>query len=534
MRRWNGWGDESVQAQLPEGALDFLRERMGTASPPRDAELAAVLAQLPPTRLPPHPMVQTDAEARLRASFGQSLGDWLRLRFGRLGRVSDGVAWPESSAQVRELLDWAQQVGAIVIPCGGATSVVGHLSPPAGTRPVLTLMLGRMRRLLQLDPLAQLARFEAGVAGPDLEAQLRAQGWMLGHYPQSFEYATLGGWIATRSSGQQSARYGRIEALFAGGRLESPRGTLEIPSFPASAAGPDLREWVLGSEGRFGVLTEATVRISRLPEREDFRAVFLPDWTRGEAAVRALAQARLGLSMLRLANATETLTTLRLAGHAGAIAWLERYLALRGCGAEKVMLLLGCTGSTAQARAMRAQAGAILQRHGGVSTGTLLGRKWQANRFKGVYLRNALWAQGYAVDTMETAVDWPRVPAMLQAMESAGREALAAQGERCHAYTHLSHVYAQGSSVYSTFVFRLGPDFESNWARWTALKAAVSAAIVRQGGTISHQHGVGKDHAPYLAAEKGAEGIAALQAMARHFDAQGLLDSGNLLAEPQA
>ena len=149
----------------------------------------------------------------------------------------------------------------------------------------------RLRRLLKLDPLSQLATFEAGVAGPDLEAQLRANGFMLGHYPQSFDYSTLGGWIATRSSGQQSARYGRIEALFAGGRIETPTGALEIPAFPASAAGPDLREWVLGSEGRIGIITRATVRVARLPERETFIGYFLPGWDAGEAATRELAQA---------------------------------------------------------------------------------------------------------------------------------------------------------------------------------------------------------------------------------------------------
>ncbi len=531
MRRWNGWGDESVQAHLGDGARAFLYERVGAPTRPVDAALAFALTQVrdQPPRLPAHALVCTQPEERLRASFGQSLADWLRLRFGRIGPVTDGVAWPESAAEVRELLEWARQVGAIVVPCGGATSVVGHLSRPPSERPVLTIVLTRLRRLLRLDPLAQLATFEAGVAGPDLEAQLRAHGWMLGHYPQSFEYATLGGWVATRSSGQQSARYGRIEALFAGGTLETPTGPLHIPTFPASAAGPDLREWVLGSEGRLGILTEATVHVSRLPEREQFLGVFLPGWAEGEAAVRELAQARLGLSMLRLANSAETLTTLRLAGHEGAIAWLERYLSLRGCGEGKVLLLLGCTGGAAQVRAMRSQAGAILARHGGVSTGTLLGGKWQANRFKGVYLRNALWDAGYAVDTMETAVDWPRVPAMMQAMEQAGRGTLAAAGERCHAYTHLSHVYPQGSSVYSTFVFRIGADFDAAWAHSVALKSAVSEAIVRHGGTITHQHGVGKDHARYLGAEKGPRGMAGLAALIDHFDPDAVMASGNLL-----
>ncbi|MCL4182557.1 MAG: FAD-binding oxidoreductase [Burkholderiaceae bacterium] len=536
MRRWNGWGDTAVEAPLHESAAAFLKARVGDAPPGAEATLDEALAQVraQPSRLPPHPRVNVEPEARLRASFGQSLGDWLRLRFGRIGAVVDGVAFPESRAEVRALLDWAAAAGAVVIPCGGATSVVGHLEPPRGERPVLSIALSRLRRMLHLDAGAQLATFEVGVSGPDLEAQLQAHGCTLGHFPQSFEYSTLGGWIATRSSGQQSAGYGRIEALFAGGVLETPTGTLAIPAFPASAAGPDLREWVLGSEGRLGVLVEATMRVRRLPECERFAGVFLPDWARGEAAVRELAQARLGLSMMRLANAVETLTTLRLAGHARAIAWLERWLRWRGCGEGKVLLMLGFTGSPAQVRAMRAQAARILRRHGGVATGASLGEKWRANRYRGVYLRNTLWRAGYAVDTMETAVDWPHVRATMAAIEQAGSQALARFGERCHAYTHLSHVYAQGSSVYSTFVFRIGPDFDAAWSRWRALKQAVSEAIVRHGGTISHQHGVGKDHAAWLGAEKGELGLRGLRALVGHFDPGGVMASGNLLPEERA
>jgi len=532
MRRWNGWGDSTIDQPLKPEALAFLRDTVGSGTAPHDADYEAALAQVAaqPSRLPAHPLIDLSPAARLAASFGQSCADWLRLRFGVLGRVTDGVAYPESRDAVRELLAWAAQHGVAVLPCGGATSVVGHLTP-AGRKPVLTLNLTRMMRLTHLDRAAQLATFEAGVMGPDLEAQLRAHGYTLGHFPQSFEYSTLGGWVVTRSSGQQSSRFGRIEQLFAGGHLETPQGPLDLPTFPASAAGPDLREWVLGSEGRFGVLTEATVRVTRLPEREQFIGVFFPDWALAQAAVQALAQARVGLSMLRLANPIETLTTLKLAGHARAIGWLERYLALRGAGSQKCLLFAGFTGSRAQVGAMQRQAKAIIAAHGGVSTGTLLGEKWRANRFRGVYLRNSLWQAGYAVDTMETACDWPRVGPMMAAIEVAGRDALAAFGERTHCYTHLSHVYPQGSSVYSTFVFRIGPDFDTSFARWQALKRAVSAAIVAQGGTISHQHGVGKDHAPWLATEKGEAGMAALAAARRHFDPQGVMAPGNLLGD---
>ena len=537
MRRWNGWGDDSVTGELKTEARAFLAEAVGAPTPPDDASLADVCAKIEheqasrfstmPMAL--HQLVSTRAEDRLRSGFGQSLGDWLHLRFGVPGRLTDGVAYPEHAGEVRELLDWVSANDVVVIPCGGATSVAGHLAPPANdARPVLTMNLSRMRALIELDETAQLARFQAGVAGPDLEAQLRAKGFMLGHFPQSFEYATLGGWIATRSSGQQSLRYGRIEQLFAGGLVETPRGQLSIPPFPASAAGPDLREWVLGSEGRLGVITEATVRVSQLPHAERFVGIFLPDWNSGIAAARELAQSRVPLSMLRLANPIETLTTLQLAGHATQIGWLERYLSLRGAGDGKCLMFIGLTGSAQQVAQYATQAKAIVRGHGGVSTGTLLGKKWAANRFAGVYLRNALWEAGYAVDTMETAVPWSATTTTMNAMETAGREALAGFGERCHAYTHLSHVYPTGSSVYSTFVFRIGADFAAAWQRWMALKRGVSSAIVASGGTISHQHGVGRDHAPYLPAEKGAEGMAAIGAMFQHFDPQRILASGNL------
>ena len=532
-RRWNGWGDARVQERLQPEARAFLAQAVGEGRPPADAAFAAALAQVEAqaSRLPPHALVDTGAETRLRASFGQSMHDWLRLRFGVLGRVTDGVAFPTDAAEVRTLLAWAREHGVQVLPSGGATSVAGHLTP-VGAAPVLTLNMGRMMRLLDLDPVAQLARFEAGVAGPDLEAQLRAHGFTLGHFPQSFELSTLGGWVVTRSSGQQSARYGRIEQLFAGGTLQTPEREWTLPTFPASAAGPDLREWVLGSEGRLGVLTEASVRVTRAPAAERFVGVFFPDWASGLAAVRQIAQARLGLSMLRLANPSETFTTLRMAGHASAIGWLERYLALRGAAEGKCLLFAGFTGSSSGAvNALQRAAAAVWREHGGVSTGTLLGTKWAARRFAGVYLRNALWDAGYAVDTMETACDWPRVDAMVHALETAGRAALAQHGERTHCYTHLSHVYAQGSSVYSTFVYRIGPDYDAALARWRSLKTAVGDAIVAQGGTITHQHGVGKDHARWLAAEKGATGMSAIAAMVREFDPHGVMARGNLLGD---
>ncbi|WPC03692.1 FAD-binding oxidoreductase [Pseudomonas benzenivorans] len=531
MRRWNGWGEETTEVQLPAHGEAFLAERVGPGQVLVDASLEQVLAKVPHSRLVAHPLVSLDAETRLRHARGQSLPDWLAMRSGEFGQFPDGVAFPESAEQIRELLAWARQQNVLLIPYGGGTSVAGHINPQAGARPVLTLSLARMSRLIEIDEDSLIATFGPGANGPQVESQLRARGYTLGHFPQSWELSTLGGWVASRSSGQQSLRYGRIEQLFAGGALETFAGTLELPSFPASAAGPDLREMVMGSEGRFGIISEVKVRITPLAEQERFYSVFMPSWAQALQAIRTLVQARVPLSMLRLSNAIETETQLALAGHPRQIAWLEKYLALRGAGEGKCMLTFGVTGARAQNAASLKQARRLLKGFGGVFTGTLLGKKWAENRFRFPYLRHGLWAAGYAVDTLETATDWSNVDSLLNKIEASLRQGLAAEGERVHVFTHLSHVYGEGSSIYTTYVFRPGGSYEQALDRWQRLKQAASRTIAENRGTISHQHGVGRDHAPYLATEKGELGMAALQALAAHFDPERRLVPGVLLEE---
>ncbi|WP_366143482.1 FAD-binding oxidoreductase [Rhodoferax sp.] len=517
---------------LTEGALAMLAARLGPGRPGLDATRDAIVARIAASRLPPHPLIQTDPSTRFAMALGESFGDWIRKRFGALPPVPDGVAFVESTEQVRELLDLAQTHNWIVIPFAGGTSVAGHLDCPISQRPILSINLSRMNRLLHLDTTSQLATFGAGTAGPLVEAQLRAQGYTLGHFPQSFEYSTVGGWVVTRSSGQQSLRYGRIEQLFAGGRLETPVGTLTIPTLPAASAGPDLRELVLGSEGRFGILTEATLRVSPLPEHESFHALFFPHWDAAEAAVRELVQRKLPLSMLRLSNGIETETNLTLAGHARLIGWLQRYLSWRGCGDGQCMLMLGVTADQRTARQTLREARRLLARHGGVYIGPAMGSKWAANRFKGPYLRNTLWDQGYCADTIETAVDWPQVKPLMLAMEQTARDVFACYDEPVHAFTHLSHVYPQGSSIYSQFVWATAAGgFAPNLERWQCLKAAVAATIAAHGGTVSHQHGVGRDHATHLKDEKGPLGMATLAGLCRHFDPQKIMNPGKLLQD---
>ncbi|MDC8785163.1 FAD-binding oxidoreductase [Roseateles koreensis] len=533
MRRWNGWGDDTIAMTLTEGAKAMLASQLGAGHRAPDALRDDLLSQVPASRLQgAHPLIQTDASTRFSMAFGESYGDWIRKRFGALTPVPDGVAFVESGEHVRTLLDLAQQHDWVVIPFAGGTSVSGHLDCPLSERPVLSINLTRLCQLLHLDTKSQLATLGAGTPGPQIEALLRAQGYTLGHFPQSFEYSTVGGWVVTRSSGQQSLRYGRIEQLFAGGRMETPAGRLDIPTLPAASAGPDLRELVLGSEGRFGILTEACVRVSPLPAHESFHALFLPDWDAAEAAVRELVQRRLPLSMMRLSNPVETRTQLAMAGHANMIGWLERYLALRGCRDEKCLLMLGVSSDAPTARHALKQARLTLKAHGAAYIGTAMGSKWAAHRFKGPYLRNTLWEQGYSVDTIETAVDWPRVKPLMLAMEQTARDVFAPYGERVHAFSHLSHVYPQGSSIYAQFVWANVPGgFPAHVERWQKLKAAVAKTIADHGGTVSHQHGVGRDHAAQLHREKGPLGMATLAELCRHFDPKKIMNPGKLLQD---
>ena len=340
-------------------------------------------------------------------------------------------------------------------------------------------------------------------------------GLTLGHLPQSWERSTVGGWVAARSAGQESIGFGRIEALFAGGRLVAPAGTIDLPPHPASAAGPDLRQLVLGSEGRFGVLTRATVRAVAKPRVEGVPAWFLGEWPRAVEAAREIARAGLPLSMVRLATPIETATTLALAGESRGLRALRGYLRMRRIGPEPCLLLVIARGEERIVETAAREVGSIVRRHGGTGVGGSFGRQWLRTRFRAPDLRDALWDLGYAVDTLETAIGWARLPDLAAELGRTLRHGLDERGERVHAFSHLSHVYPSGSSLYATCVFRIAADPDETLERWRVLKTAASEMIVRHGGTISHQHGVGRDHRPWLAAEKGELGLDVLTGVAR-------------------
>ncbi|UCD77973.1 MAG: FAD-binding oxidoreductase [Desulfobacterales bacterium] len=530
MQRWNGWGDENIKIDLPPQAIEFLINSIGEGKVRQDYPLEKLIARMPQPRLTPHPLISFDAKLRLDHAHGQSLPDCIGLRGGTLPRFPDGVAQPTDIQEVQQLLKLSAEQDIIVIPYGGGTSVVGQLSVPAADRPVLSLSLERLNRLIRIESDNRLAVFEAGIRGPQIEQQLNAGGFTLGHFPQSFEYSSLGGWVATRSSGQQSAHYGRIEDLFAGGEVLTPRGSLIFPPFPASAAGPDLRQIMLGSEGKMGVLTNVIVRISPLPEKDDVHGIFFPSWEQGRQAIHTIAGSDIAISMVRMSNPAETKTNLALAGHESQMALLNRYLGIRGMpDTDACMALIGFTGSRRSTKAARRAALSIVRRHKGVCIGKPMGRAWQKRRFRAAYLRNTLWDLGYAVDTLETAVTWDNVTPVMQTIEKAIKEASNAYNQSVHVFSHLSHVYPSGSSIYTTFVFRLSETPDLTLEYWQHLKQAASRAVVSAGGTISHQHGVGTDHRKHLAAEKGEIGVAVLQTIFDHLDPDRRMNPDKLL-----
>ena len=535
MRLWNGWGNENSELtmELNDGLRALLEALVGPGTSLNQATLKEVISNVPTSRLDDHTLIKTDPETRVRHSRGQSLPDWLDMHSGNVDTFPDGVAFPESTEHVRELLAYARENDLVVIPYGGGTSVVGHINPVKSDRPILTIDMGNMNSLLSIDTESQLATFGAGTPGPVVEETLKEHGYTLGHFPQSWELSTLGGWVASRSSGQQSLHYGRIENMFAGGIIETMNGTMTIPTIPASSAGPDIREMILGSEGRIGIITEVTVRITPVPEEEKFQVIFFPSWQIGINAARELIQQRVALSMVRLSNPLETTSLLYMGAgsdSSGVVA-LEKSLSEKGIGEGKVMMTFGVTGSARHCETAYQLAIDHCAALGGFVDQSGLGENWAHGRFRAPYLRDPLGAEGYIVDTMETAVDWSKVSEAAENIEEAIRTALDDEGERVHAYTHLSHVYGQGSSIYTTYLFRIGESYELGKNRWMKLKKAGADQIVAHGGTISHQHGVGSDHKNYLAEEKGEFGIAAIHSLCKQFDPYGQMNPGKLLPD---
>jgi alkyldihydroxyacetonephosphate synthase len=528
---WSGWGDPAVAAPLPEALRSLLRgalgiERPGPPVPPlEDLRLAparlpdAIVSELAQIVGAAH--ARADHEARARHARGKSTIDLLELRAGGPLDAPDLVVDPASHDEVQAVLDCCSARRVAVIPFGGGTSVVGGLHPDAaGFTGTVALDVRRMDALVALDEESRLAVLEPGLRGPEAEALVGARGYTLGHFPQSWEYATLGGFAAARSSGQSSAGYGRFDERVMALRVATPAGTLALGRAPRSAAGPDLRQLLLGSEGTLGVITSLTLAVDRAPEHRVYEGWMVPSFVQGSSLIRRLVQDGPRPTVLRLSDEAETAMGLAQPVTLKAIG------ARQGHEAGRCLAIIGWEGEYEEVeRRRRATAELLLAAGGSAMPGA--GDGWAGGRYHGPYLRDALLDAGALVETLETVAFWAALPGLYAAVTAALRDTLTGLGTPPAVLGHISHVYPAGASLYFTVACAMAED---PVAQWRAAKAAANEAILGAGGSITHHHGVGADHREPFAREVGPLAIEMLRAVKRSVDPAGILNPGILLA----
>jgi alkyldihydroxyacetonephosphate synthase len=549
--RWNGWGwvDHPDPTAASPDIWARIAEAFGMEALPSTPAKRLEEVDLPRPRLSPDVLsrleseargakISTDAFERAMHARGRSYHDLLHLRAGNLEFAPDAVVYPAGAEDVAHILSLTSENNIAVVPFGGGSSVVGGVTSKsgAGQSGVISLDMTRMHRLLSVDRIAMTATIEAGIYGPQLEEALGSHGLTLGHYPQSFEFSTLGGWIAARGAGQQSNRYGKAEKWFVSARLASPTGPWSTENFPASAAGPRLGDLIVGSEGIVGVITDATVKVHSKPEVKDYRGYLFKTFADGISAIRQMAQHGVPTAMMRLSDADETwffqaFSTSPSSSSSAFTSIAKRYLALKGFDDRPSLFILGLEGDRETIDYARHRSGTIIKANGGFHLGTGPGDRWYHSRFSAPFMRDPMMDHGLGVDTLETATQWSNLEKLYSAVRDALREAIAgtmpSPGMRGVVLAHVSHSYTDGASLYFTFIFPRNLTQELD--QWRTIKATASEAIATNGGTISHHHGVGEDHLPWLRAEKGEIAMRTLAAIKRELDPKGILNPGKLL-----
>lgn len=532
--RWWGWGDSEEPTPLPVGAERLLAGR-GIETPP--AVEAPVLGQVllaEPLALPDavtdaagSENISTAFEDRVRHSGGQSYLDLAERRSGEIAAAPDAVVAIDDAARILPLLQACTDERVAVIPFGGGTSVVGGVTPRGtGFDRVISLDTTGLRNC-RVDPISMTATLGAGLRGPEAEALLAEQGFTLGHFPQSFEYATIGGFAATRSAGQASSGYGRFDSLVSAISIIAPAGEMSTIETPHTAIGPALREVIVGSEGAFGVIPEVTVRIRPKPSTRRYEAWMVEDFEAGTEIVRRLAQENRLPTIARVSDGSETEVSLGTSVPDGAAGELfRRYLRLRGRG-DGALVIVGLEGSAISTRRRRSELNRTLRAGGAVALGKSAGAGWEKGRFHGPYLREALLDRGLVVETFETAQQWSRHSDFYRSVRAAVTERLAAEGMNAVVMCHLSHAYRDGASLYFTVIASPGP--ASGPEGWRSVKAAAAAAIQAGGGTLSHHHATGRDHLPWLEDEIGGLGIETLRSVKTTLDPVGIMNPGCLV-----
>jgi alkyldihydroxyacetonephosphate synthase len=527
---WSGWGDPARASALPDALRALLRDALGVrpaAAPP--AALADL--ELEPPRLDSaiadelraalgDGNVNSDHASRARHARGKSTTDLLQLRGTGPLTAPDAVLTPGSHDEVLAVLAICSAHRVAVVPFGGGTSVVGGVTPEAaGFAGLVALDTRRLNALVAVDDESRLAILQPGLRGPEAEALLAEYGYTLGHFPQSFEYATVGGFAAARSSGQASAGYGRFDDRVLAVRVATPAGTLDLGRAPKSAAGPDLRQLVLGSEGAFGVITALTVAVSPAPERRVYEGWRLPSFGEGAAVLRRLAQDGPAATVLRLSDEAETALNLARPDEIAAPG------SPAGAPAGGCLAIIGWEGNPDQVERRRAATADVLRAAGGEPVPGA-GESWESGRYRAPYMRDALLDAGALVETLETVTFWKTVPGLYAAVTDALRESLTAQGTPPAILCHISHVYPAGASLYFTVACA---QLDDPVTQWRTAKTAVGAAILGAGGSITHHHGIGADHREPYAQEIGPLGVSVLQAVKRTLDPAGILNPGILV-----
>jgi alkyldihydroxyacetonephosphate synthase len=524
--KWNAWGDPAEAKPLSEGIRSLLTQALGIDDA-GTADLEPEQVRLRPSALSPadHEGLTaivgtaycgTDDPARLLRAGGKSTLDLLRRKDTGVQDAPDAVLLPGDEEDVAAILRYCADHSIAIVPFGGGTSVVGGLDPIRGDfKAVISLDLRRLNQLHGLDEVSGEAELGAGLTGPDAERLLGKRGFSLGHFPQSFQFATIGGFAATRSSGQDSAGYGRFNDMVRGLRTVTPAGVLDLGRAPESAAGPDLRQLMIGSEGVFGIITRVRVRVHPVPEATRYEAWSFPDFATGADALRSVVQTGTGPTVLRLSDEAETGVNLATTESIGGDSITG------GCLAITVF-----EGSAAHADSRHAETRALLEAKGGTSLGEGPARAWEHGRFGAPYLRDSLLSAGALCETLETATTWSNLPALKAAVTEALTTSLAESGTPALVLCHISHVYPTGASLYFTMVAgQRGNPIE----QWRKAKAAASDAMMRTGGTITHHHAVGADHRPWMRDEVGDLGVAVLRAVKATLDPTGILNPGKLI-----
>ena len=524
-RKFWGWGFEDQQPADHEVAAAAAGAREHLGFPPGEVERPVSLEdiELPPARIhPPDSLAHicaADPYARVTHSYGKAYRDIVRAFRGRFDSPPDVVARPDGEADVERVLAWCEEAGAAAIPFGGGTSVVGGVEPPPG-RPAVSIDLGALDRVLEVEERSRAARIQAGVLGPALEDQLREHGLTLRHFPQSFEYSSLGGWIATRAGGHFATLYTHIDDLVESVRAVTPRGLWESRRLPGSGAGPSPDRMLIGSEGILGVITEAWMRLQAAPSFRESAGVTFDSFESGAEAVRALSQSGLHPSNCRLLDGDEAALTGALPG---------------GDDSRPALLVLGFESADHEPDSWMKRALELCADHGGQSgerrgtrsAGSAAGSAagaWRDAFLQAPYLRDTLVAAGIFAETFETAVTWDRFHELVGTVKERAREALGGDGiVTCR----LTHAYPDGAAPYFTALApaRRGDEL----GQWDEVKAAISEVILASGGTITHHHAVGRDHRPWYDRQRPDPFAAALRAAKAAVDPAGILNPGVLI-----